>query len=107
MNYKLYLLLPDRIPKEERFFLVTAQYCLLYTNGEKPEGAIEIRNVKKLPHLAKEWLGRCIDELRAEALKKQKDRLLEETGPAFIGAFAEALKTEREKISQGGETEDA
>ncbi len=98
MNFHLYLVLPQNIPEGERFYLVTAKYCLLYTEGEAPKGAREITKISSLPHLAKEWLAGCIDRLREAALEEQKDRLLSETGPAFYAAFEEALSAERERV---------
>lgn len=99
MNFHLYLVLPQNIPEGERFYLVTAKYCLLYTQGEAPKGAKEITKISSLPHLAKEWLAGCIDRLREAALEEQKDRLLSETGPAFYRALEEALKAEKMRTS--------
>ena len=101
MNFHLYLVLPQNIPEGETFFLVTAKYCLLYTQGEAPKGAKEIKKISTLPRLAKEWLAGCIDQIREKALEEQKDQLLNVTGPAFYAAFEEALKAERGRQGTG------
>lgn len=103
MNFHLYLVLPQNIPEGETFFLVTAKYCLLYTQGEAPKGAKEIKKISTLPRLAKEWLAGCIDQIREKALEEQKDQLLNVTGPAFYAAFEEALKAERGRQGTGNE----
>lgn len=101
MNFHLYLVLPQNIPEGEKFFLVTAKYCLLYTQGEAPKGAKEIKKISTLPRLAKEWLAGCIDQIREKALEEQKDQLLNVTGPAFYAAFEEALKAEKNRTTNG------
>lgn len=102
MNFHLYLVLPQNIPEGEKFFLVTAKYCLLYTQGEAPKGAKEITKISTLPRLAKEWLAGCIDQIREKALEEQKDQLLNVAGPAFYAAFEEALKAERGRQDEKG-----
>ena len=102
MNFHLYLVLPQNIPEGEKFFLVTAKYCLLYTQGEAPKGAKEIKKISTLPRLAKEWLAGCIDQIREKALEEEKDQLLNVTGPAFYAAFEEALKAERGRHDEKG-----
>ena len=92
MNYRLYVLLPQEIPEDAEFYLITGKYCLLYTNEAPPEGAREVRRVSDLPELAKSWLGGCIDEIRTRALEQNGDALLTEIGPAFYGALEQALK---------------
>ena len=94
MNYRLYVLLPQEIPEDAEFYLITEKYCLLYTNGEKPKGAKEVKRIANLPELAKRWMGGCIDELRTRALVQNKDVMLTEIGPAFYGALENALKAE-------------
>ncbi len=106
MNYKLYLVLPQAIPEGAEFYLITGKYCLLYTNGEAPDGAKEITRISTLPELAKRWLGGCIDELRVRALAQQKDNLLSEIGPMFHDALRNALESEKQR-AEGGETGDA
>lgn len=103
MNYRLYVLLPQEIPEDAEFYLITEKYCLLYTNGEKPKGAKEVQRISNLPDLAKRWLGGCIDELRTRALAQNGDAMLTEIGPAFYGALEQALA---EQAKNGG-TEDA
>lgn len=92
MNYRLYVLLPQNIPENEEFFLITGKYCLLYTDQAPPEGAREVKRVSDLPELAKRWLGGCIDEIRTRALLQNGDAMLTEIGPAFYGALEKALK---------------
>lgn len=101
MNFHLYLVLPQNIPEGEKFFLMTAKYCLLYTQREAPKGAKEIKKISTLPRLAKEWLAGCIDQIREKALEEQKDQLLNVTGPAFYAAFEEALKAEKMRTTNG------
>lgn len=91
MNYRLYVLLPQNIPEDAEFYLITAKYCLLYTEKEAPAGAREVKRVHELPGLAKQWLGSCIDEIRTRALVQNGDAMLTEIAPAFYDALSKAL----------------
>lgn len=106
MRYRLYIILPQNIPEGEKYYLITAQYCLLYTNAETvPDGAVEYTKINKLPELAKEWLAECIDNVRKRALAEQKESLLTETAPAFYAALRDALEAESMKLKKDKETE--
>jgi len=106
MRYRLFIVLPKNIPEGEKYYLITAQYCLLYTDAEKaPEGAREYTKIHKLPALAKEWLAECIDDVRKRALAEQKESLLMETAPAFYAALRDALEAESMKLKKDKETE--
>lgn len=100
MNYRLYVLLPQNIPEDAEFYLITGKYCLLYTDGAQPEGAREVTRVSDLPELAKSWLGGCIDEIRTRALAQNADAMLTEIGPAFYGALEQALKEQSEETKE-------
>ena len=108
MKYRLFVVLPENIPEREEYFLVTAQYCLLYTAAEKaPDGAREYTKIHALPALAKEWLGECIDDIRKKALAQQKQTLLTETAPAFYSALQAALESEKKALeTSGGENKE-
>ena len=95
MNFRLYVLLPQDIPEDAEFYLITAKYCLLYTDGKAPEKAREVRRVHELPELAKQWLGACIDEVRTRALAQNGDAMLTEIGPAFYDALSKALEEQQ------------
>lgn len=92
MNFKLYVLAPQDIPEGAEFYLITAKYCLLYTDEKAPERAREVKRISDLPELAKRWLGGCIDEIRTRALLQNGDAMLTEIGPAFFGALEKALE---------------
>lgn len=103
MKYRLFVVLPENIPEGEKYYLVTADYCLLYTAAEEvPEGAREYTKIPALPALAKEWLAECIDDLRKKALAQQKQTLLTETAPAFYSALQAALESERKALEANG-----
>lgn len=103
MKYKLFVILPQNIPEGEEYYLVTAKYCLLYTNAEKtPQGAIEVTKIHTLPALAKEWLAECIEDLRKKALARQGQTLLKETAPAFYSALQAALENEKKALETSG-----
>lgn len=106
MNYKLYLVLPQNIPTDAEFYLITARYCLCYTNGEAPQGAKEIKKVSNLPELAVNWISECIDTIRIRAMEEQKDMLLSEAAPVFHEALRNALEQESDALKRqenGGE----
>ena len=103
MKYRLFVILPQNIPEGEEYFLVTASYCLLYTNAEEtPKGAKEVAKISTLPALAKEWLAECIDDIRKKALVQQKQTLLTETAPAFYSALQAALESEKKALETSG-----
>lgn len=108
MKYRLFVILPQNIPDGEEYFLVTASYCLLYTNAEQtPTGAKEVTKIHTLPALAKEWLAECIDDIRKKALAQQKQTLLTETAPAFYTALHAALESEKKALeTSGGENKE-
>lgn len=100
MKYRLFVVLPENIPEGEKYYLVTADYCLLYTAAEEaPKGAKEFTKIPALPALAKEWLAECIDDLRKKALAEQKEALLNETAPAFYAALRDALEAENKRLN--------
>lgn len=87
-KYRLYLTLPKKIRKNERHYIITPDYCLVYT--DKPirgEGAEEITDYSILPSEAWEWLVSRINTIRAQYLADNRNTVLREAerfGTAFL-----------------------
>lgn len=99
-KYRLYVISPENIADDERHYLITPDYCLLYTQKERGEAekAIEIKDIKSLPSVAKEWLNERIEMIRTEYLAEHKREILE-AAEDFGRSFAQEL----EKIKQSKE----
>lgn len=101
-KYRLYLALPDAIRKDEKHYLLTPDYCLVYTDRPiKGGGAEEIRDFSLLPSDAWEWLIGCINLIRAQYLARHREEVLKEA-EKFSADFFAALK---EQKAAAGETE--
>jgi hypothetical protein len=101
MKYHLYLIPPERIPEGEKYYLITPSYCLLYTAAVLTNGVEEITEVSKLPALAKNWLGQCIDDVRREVLTERQDEVLR-SAERFRDTFQKELDRERREIRKAG-----
>ena len=64
-KYGLYVVRPEDIGENEKYYLITATYCLLYTK-KKPKDGFPVKNLTALPSLAKQWLNGAIESLRQE-----------------------------------------
>ena len=96
---KLFLVRPEDIGENEKYFLITGTYCLLYTDNKPPKSHREIKDLKLLPALAMEWLNQTIDQMRTEYLRDNAQEILKR-GKAFTERFEEELKAEKEKLEQ-------
>ena len=96
-KYHLYVVRPEDIPEKEKYFLITAKWCLLYTNRKPPKKNREVKDVNQLPSLAIEWLTATIDQIREEYLKANANDILRR-GKEFTQIFENELKAEQEKI---------
>lgn len=97
--YGLYLVRPEDIPKGETRYMLTADWCLLYTSGGKPEYGREITDLNLLPAEADAWLRRQIYELRMEYARAHKRELLDRAG-VFTAVFEGELAKERERLQR-------
>lgn len=104
--YHLYVVKPGDIPENERFYLITSKYCLLYTDRRPPKRNREIQDLSTLPELARNWIGSTIDQIREEYLREHEREILEK-GKAFTERFEAELKAEREKLGAKEVTGDA
>ena len=98
-EYHLYVALPEAIRATDRHYLITPDYCLIYTDEQLPaDSATEIKNLHMLPASAWEWLAERINIIRAEYLIQHKEEVLEEAKKAGR-KMLELLKktTERDK----------
>lgn len=100
--YRLYVTRPEDIGEGERHYLVTPDYCLLYTQNPPPERSAEVESLAQLPPEAWEWLRERVEVIRAEYIKARERELLERAAE-FTGLFGSELAREREKLRRGGE----
>lgn len=96
-RYGLYIVRPEDIGEKERYFLITPEWTLLYTNRKPPERHKEITDLSQLPSLAMEWLNATIEQMRAEYLEGNAREILQR-GKVFNERFAEELQAEQEKL---------
>lgn len=94
-KYGLYVVRPKDIGEEERHFLITAEYCLLYTKNAPPQKSVEISDLSMLPETAKQWLNGAIDDVRREYLANNQNEILKRA-KTFNERFAEELLAMRE-----------
>lgn len=99
LKFSLYLVGPASIGPKERFYLITANYSLLYTNRRPPKGARRVDRLKNLPELAKTWLNGCIEQLRAEHLASKEAEILRR-GREFNRAFESELAAEQAALNR-------
>lgn len=104
-KYRLYLTLPEKIRKNERHYIITPDYCLVYTNKPmRKEGTEEITDFSILPSEAWEWLVSRINTIRADYIAENKNAVLleaERFGEEFLKLATEKDKTKEEKGANG------
>lgn len=98
-TYSLYVVRPEDISEKERYFLITPDWTLLYTDKKPPERNIKVTDLSKLPTLAVDWLNSTIEKMRAEYLADNAKEILQR-GKAFNDRFAEELKAERKNMEK-------
>lgn len=96
-QYRLYVIAPEIIPDDARHFLITPDYCLLYTQSviEDETKAIEVTDIEALPSVAKEWLAERIEQIRTEYLANHQREILEaaeEFGRSFVEELGKIRK---------------
>lgn len=96
-TYQLYVVRPDDIGPKERFFMITADWTLLYTNRKPPEKNRKVTDLKTLPASAVAWLNGCIEQLRSEHLRSHEREILTK-GKVFHDRFEAELEAEKEKL---------
>lgn len=91
------------IVAKQRFGRITPEYALVYTNGRKPKGFIEIKDAEcgRLTEDDKSWLFDCNVVIYSE--------YHEETADGFFGSMTQivsdleaSLETEAETLKKGG-----
>lgn len=97
-RYGLYVIRPEDIGEGEKYYLITATYCLLYTK-KKPKNGIAVKDIPSLPSLAKQWLGSAIESVRQEYLASHQQELLAK-GKNFSDALKRELEAERVRIRE-------
>lgn len=93
--YHLYVVLPSDIAESEKRYLITPDWCLLYTQNDPPARHEEVTDMAKLPSIAREWLDSTIEEIRKEYLVKHREQMLRRAGE-FTKRFAAELAVEKE-----------
>lgn len=94
-KYGLYVVRPEDIGEKERYFLITPDWTLLYTDKKPPERNVKVTDLSKLPTLALDWLNATIEKMRGAYLADNAKEILRR-GKAFNERFAEELQAERE-----------
>lgn len=98
-SYGLYLVKPEDIGPDEKYYLITAQWSLLYTNQEPPKASREITDLKVLPGTALRWLNETITEIRREYLEENRKEILA-FAKSFNEVFEQELREERRMIAE-------
>lgn len=88
-KYQLYIVRPQDINDNEQHYLITVDYCLLYTNNKPPKINKKITDMKLLPELAMSWLSECIEDIRLKYLADNQSEIVDKAN-----AFAERLQKE-------------
>lgn len=101
-RYGLYVVMPEDIGEGEEHFLITPNYCLLYTPNQPPEKSAEVTDMKLLPALAKNWLSETIDAIRRRYLEENQAEILLRARN-FNELFEKELQQERERIRRSVE----
>lgn len=103
--YKLYAAAPNaqtiRAAEQERFSRVTPGYALFYTNGQAPDGGVEL-DEKELHRLTQEdaaWVMQCAGALLMERLE-QCDADSMRTLSGMVDQLAEALHAQQAKLAE-------
>lgn len=96
-EYGLYVVRPDDIGPDEKYFLITAKWTLLYTKNDPPKQHKKVESLSKLPELAVEWLRETIREIQLEYLLENKGNILQ-FAKKFNERFEEELLREREAM---------
>lgn len=102
-KWHLWVCLPENISEDERYFLITEKYCLLYS-PRRPEGPVrEVEKLSALPSLAWEWLADAIADIRRRYMAEHQEEILA-AAKDFNERFAGELEAERKRI-EGGDTD--
>ena len=103
-DYRLYLVKPEDIAEDEKHYLITATWSLLYTDNEPPKQSREITDISILPGTAIRWLNETVMELRRAYLEENKNEILQ-FAKSFHEVFEQELQAERRKIEAEGQDE--
>lgn len=98
-KFGLYLVSPEDIGDEEKHFLITPGYCLLYTKNAPPKKSEEIKEMKMLPALARSWLGDTIEEIRKQYLIEHQAEVLLRA-KSFNDLFERELEAEKQRLKE-------
>lgn len=101
-QFHLYVVRPQDISQTERYFLITPDYSLLYTQNAPPEKSEEVTNLSILPPTAMEWLKERVTAIQAEYMKAHEKETLERAGD-FVALFQAELERENERLKAGGD----
>ena len=86
----------------QRFCRATPRYVLVYTDGNAPDGSVEIGNddLHRLTQGDKNWLTDCNFIILAQELKQNENAIATDVGKR-LEALEEALKSEKAKQKEG------
>ena len=99
-KYGLYVVRPEDIGEEERHYLITPDYCLLYTKNKPPQKSAAVTHTDRLPALAAQWLKEQIEQIRREYAAEHKTEILRQA-KTFYDAFRKELEAERQHLKEG------
>ena len=101
-EYGLYVVRPEDIPETEQRYLITPDYCLLYTPNMPPRKSAKVTSLEKLPTVAYEWLKEQVESVRKEYIAERSKEILTEA-KAFHDVFRGELEKERREVERKGE----
>lgn len=98
-QYHLYVVRPQDIPADEKHYIITPDWCLLYTSNTPPEPYREVTRLNNLPMPAKQWLDDAIAQVNVEYLKEHEKEVLQKA-KSFHDRLAQELAIEQAKMSE-------
>lgn len=99
-QYNLYVIRPEDIEDGERHYLITPDYCLLYTNKKPAMKCEQFTKLEELPAAAWEWLKVEIESIRLEYMAQNQKEILGKA-KQFNEQFRLELENERKKLKEG------
>ena len=105
-EYGLYVVRPEDIEAKETRYLITPDYCLLYTQSKPPAKSVKVKSLDRLPPLAWEWLKEQVDSVRREYIAQNEAEILAQA-KSFFDVFRTELEAERQRILKEGDSDAA
>lgn len=102
-TYSLYILDPQKndlqsVSKRYRFFRVSPEYILVYTEKKKPVGAVKVEKSERLSPTEIAWLMQCNMQIQEEIFRDNAD--MAKAMADFLKDLEKELKSEQEALGK-------